>query len=123
MVLAAPVLALCLLLIVQFGVWSHALHVASAAAQEGARAARVENGSEQAGEQRARDLLNQVGKQVLVSPTVTACRNDQVAKVEVRGKAVSIVPGLPLPVHAVSTGPVERFRSVKESPSDRAATC
>jgi hypothetical protein len=83
--------------------------VATAAAQEGARAARAEDGSAAAGQDRARAMIARAGSQVLLGPTVTASRGSDSVDIEVKGHAVSVVPGLNLPVRATAAGPVERF--------------
>jgi Flp pilus assembly protein TadG len=109
-VLVTPVLLVLIMLVVQFGLWYHGSHVAVAAAQEGARAARLEGGSTEAGTARARSFLDSLGREVVGRPQVNAERNPSRARVEVRGTAVAVVPGLHLPIRAVSEGPVERFR-------------
>ena len=114
-VLAVPVLLFCVLLVIQFGLWAHAAHVAQAAAQEGARSARVEMGTEAAGEERAKSILSKADG-VVSNARVDVMRTDDVARVEVEGTAVAVVPGIDLPVRAVSSGPVERFRGTGERP-------
>lgn len=111
LVLITPVLLLMLMLIIQFALWYHGSHVATAAAQEGARAARVEGGSGPAGASRAQRFLASLGREVVGEPQVTAARDGSrgVARVEIRGKAVPVVPGLRLPIRAVSEAPLERF--------------
>ena len=113
-VLVTPVLLVLIMLVVQFGLWYHGSHVATAAAQEGARAARVDGGSRAAGEARARAFLASLGREVVGHPQVSAERGADRARVEVRGTAVAVVPGLRLPIRAVSDGPVERFRPATE---------
>jgi Flp pilus assembly protein TadG len=115
-VLVMPLLLLLITLIVQFALWYHASHIAIAAAQDGARAARVEGGTELDGRGRAQQIIDQLGANVLVEPSVTVTRDAQVARVEVHGYAPELIPGLRLPVDAVSTGTVERFRGSSESP-------
>ena len=114
LVLATPALLVCLMLVIQFGLWFHGTHVAQAAAQEGARAARVDGGSSGAGTARARSFLASLGREVVGQPQVSAERDAARARVEVRGTAVAVVPGLRLPIRAVSEGPVERFRPAIE---------
>ena len=116
LVLATPALLLLVMLIVQFALWQHAVHVAEAAAQEGARAARLEGGTREAGQRRAEAFLAALGPGVLAHPRVTAYRDRQTARVEVRGEAVTLVPGVRLPVRAASHAPVERFRPAAEPP-------
>src|SRR5207237_2826251 len=86
-VLVMPLLLLMITAIVQFALWYHAAHIAIAAAQDGARAARVEGGSTQAGQARAQQLLDQLGTGVLIHPSITVTRDAEVARVEVRGFA------------------------------------
>ena len=112
LVLITPVLLFMVLLVVQFGLWFHASHVASAAAQEGARTARLEGSSAPAGKARAEEFLDAVGSDLVLERTVTAFREpDGVARVEVLGRAIQVVPGFRLPISAESEGPVEEFRA------------
>ncbi len=110
LVVATPLLLLLVLLVVQFALWQHVLHVATAAAEEGERAARLEGGTAAAGATRARDFLAQLGPSLVVAPRVTARRDQATARVEVRGTAEQLVPWLHLPIHAVAEGPVEVFQ-------------
>jgi Flp pilus assembly protein TadG len=110
LVLVTPVLILMVMLIIQFGLWYHGSHVAIAAAQEGARAARLEGGSAAAGEERARTFLRALGQEVVGEAQVVATRGPEVARVEVSGVSVAVVPGFRLPIQAVSEANVERFR-------------
>ena len=111
LVLVTPVLILMVMLIIQFGLWYHGSHVAIAAAQEGARAARLEGGSAMAGEDRARMFLGALGREVVGEAQVVASRGPDVARVEVSGVSVAVVPGFRLPIYAVSEANVERFRA------------
>jgi Flp pilus assembly protein TadG len=110
LVLATPALLFLMMLLVQFGLWYHASNVASAAAQQGARAARLEDGTEADGEAAARELLNQVGGRMLTDLSVRPDRNGDTARVEVTGNVVRVIPFMTLKVSEVSEGPVERFR-------------
>ncbi len=110
LVLVTPALLLMVMLLIQFGLWYHGSHVAIAAAQEGARAARLEGGSAAAGEERARTFLGALGREVVAEAQVVATRGPDIARVEVSGVSVAVVPGFRLPIHAVSEGTVERFR-------------
>lgn len=111
LVLATPALLLMLMLLVQFGLWYHAVHVARAAAQEGARAARVEGGTGAAGEARARDFLEDVAPRLIVAPEVIAERDLDQVHVEVRGQVIEVVPFIDLDVSGEAEGPTERFRA------------
>lgn len=59
-------------------------------------------------------MIANAGSQVLLGPTVSASRGSDSVDVEVRGHAVSVVPGLSLPVRATAAGPVERFEPQNE---------
>jgi Flp pilus assembly protein TadG len=114
MVLAVPVLMLLVFLVIQFGLWYHANHVAEAAAQEGVRAARVVDGSAAAGQARAAEFMGEAAPSLVRGTVVVATRTDEQAAVEVTGELQSIVPGLRLPVRAEARSPVERFRGADE---------
>ena len=107
---ATPLLLLLVLGVIQFALWQHAEHVVTAAAQEGARAARVEGGTAAVGQARAEAFLAQLGGHVVLTPRVSAQRAAQTARVEVDGTAEAVIPFLHLPVRAVSAGPIEVFR-------------
>jgi len=102
---------LLILLIVQFAIWAHASSVAQATAEEALAAARVQGGSAAAGQQRAGQVLGQIGSSVLISPHITVTRTAATATVQITGTAEEVlpVPGLSFPVHITVTGPVERF--------------
>lgn len=110
-----PVLLLMIVTVAQFALWYHGAHVVLAAAQDGARAARVEGGTADDGRVFAQDMLVHYSR-IVVSPTITADRDDDVARVEIRAYAPSLVPGLQIPIHAVSSAKVERFRAEDEAP-------
>ncbi len=111
LVIAVPLLMLLILLIVQFAIWAHASSVAQATAEEALAAARVQGGSAAAGQQRAAQVLGQIGSAVLISPRVSVTRTAATATVQITGTAEEVlpVPGMALPVHITVTGPVERF--------------
>lgn len=98
------------LLVVQAALVFHARDIAQAAAQEGLRQARLYDGTADAGRHRAEAFILQAGGgDLLTNTTVTAARDDESARVEVRGHALSLLPGLRPAVAAVAAGPVERF--------------
>lgn len=109
-----PLLLLLLLLVAQFGLWYHARHVALAAAEEGARAARVDTGTATAGAARAERFVQDLGGFFILDLRVSAARDQDIARVEVSGQARNVVPGLRLPIRQASQGPVERFRGPDE---------
>jgi Flp pilus assembly protein TadG len=110
-VIAVPLLMLIILLIVQFAVWEHAVSVAQATAQEALASARVQGGSAADGQQRAAQVLSQVGDAVLVDPQVSVTRTAVTVTVQVHATAERVFPfpGLSFPVTVTVTGPVERF--------------
>jgi Flp pilus assembly protein TadG len=107
---ATPLLLTLVLLVVQVALWQHGQHVATAAAQEGARAARLESGTAAAGRARAQGFLAQLGPGLVVAPRITARRDQVTAHVEVTGTAAPVLPWPRLPIRAAAEGPVERFR-------------
>ena len=109
LVIATPVLLFCVLVIVQFALWFHASHLAIAAAQEGNRAARVSDGSAAAGQARAESFLEQSAHDLVHGARVVATRDATTARVEVSGYVVAVIPGLRMPLRAVSQSAVERF--------------
>ena len=113
-VIITPVLLLMVMVIFHFAVWFHASHVATAAAQEGARAARLEGGTDAAGLAKANDFLDAVGSKIIINRTVKPPTRDLRAgtvRVEVTGDAYPVIPRLLLPVRAVSQSPIEQFRA------------
>jgi len=109
-VLVFPALLLLLMLIIQFALWYHASDLATAAAQDGTRAARVEGATASDGAAEANQLLDQTGRSILQGRQVLVERTRDVTRVEVRGTCIELVPFLHLPVHAVAESPTERFR-------------
>jgi Flp pilus assembly protein TadG len=109
LVIAAPVLLLMLLLIVQFALWSHATHIAQSAAARALDTARVQDGSADAGTASAQRILDQLAKGPLRDSIIHTDRTATTVTVQIRGTASAVVPFLRLPVHAEAAGPVERF--------------
>ena len=109
-VLLTPVLLLVVLVVVQFGLWYHAGQVVRAAASEGARTARVEASTAEAGRVRAVEFLAATGPSIVRDPVVTATVDGERATVRVTGRAAHIIPGLSMPVRATAVSVVERFR-------------
>lgn len=109
LVVAVPLLLLMLLATVQGGVWMHATHIAQAGAAEALAAARTDDGTAAAGQAQARSALGQLGGGVLVDPRVSVARGTDQVRVEIRGTAASVLPGLRFPVTVVAHGPVEKW--------------
>ncbi|UOX88404.1 pilus assembly protein [Amycolatopsis sp. FBCC-B4732] len=109
LVIATPLLLLALLAIVQFALWSHAVHVAQAAASQALSAARTQDGSAAAGRDVGKRLLDDLVRGPLRSPRVGVVRTPTSASVSVEGEVVAVLPGVHLHVHAETAGAVERF--------------
>jgi hypothetical protein len=109
-VLIIPVLMILLIVIVQLVLWAHAAQVTQLAASEGDRTARSLGGGLPAGINQAQFVLRGSGSSLQSSQvTATLLPGDQ-AEMMVTGHAVSIVPGLMLPVSSVQVGTVQEFR-------------
>jgi Flp pilus assembly protein TadG len=121
-VIVFPLLLLLIMLGIQFALWFHATHVAQAAAQEGARAARVCDGcnSQQihdAGQVRTDQFLNALSPNILQNRQVAVVVNGnrRSVRVDVRGDALQVFWfKLSMPIHESSEGPFERFRGANE---------
>jgi Flp pilus assembly protein TadG len=109
LVIVTPLLLLMLLAIVQFALWSHATHIAQAAASHGLAAARAQNGTSASGTASAQQILDQLAAGPLRGAAVSTDRGAAAATVRINGTATPVVPFLSLPVHAEAVGPVERF--------------
>jgi hypothetical protein len=100
-----------LLVCVQLCLWMHAVQVAQTAASEGDRVARAYGGGSSAGTATARRVLEGPGSDVTdASVSVTVLPGDS-EWLRVSGHALSILPGVSLPVSASATGQVQQFRS------------
>jgi Flp pilus assembly protein TadG len=121
LVIAAPAFLFMILLIVQAGLYFHAIAVASAAAQDGAREASLATGPDTgpdvaAGEQVANDLLASMAPELLAGATATGQVVDggEAVRMTVQGPVAQVIaiPGLDLSitVNEVAETPVEAFR-------------
>lgn len=109
LVIATPLLLMMLLAIVQFALWSHATHIAQAAASQGLAAARVHGATAAAGRAGAQRVLDELGREPLIDTSISASRTAESVSVAITGVASSVIPFLRLPVHAEALGPLERF--------------
>lgn len=106
----APALLVLVFSVVQVGVWSYARSLALAAAQEGVTAARVQGAGVEAGRERAESFLRQTAGDSLRDGQIRVDRTAVDVKVEVSGRALSVLPGVPgLLVRQSAAGPIERF--------------
>lgn len=109
LVLATPLLLLMMLAIVQFATWSHATHIAQAAASEGLAALRAQDGAPAACAAAARTVLDQLASGSLTGAEVDCVRDATTATVRVDGAVTPVIPLVNLPVRGDAAGPVERF--------------
>ncbi|GLZ37877.1 hypothetical protein Acsp05_15010 [Actinokineospora sp. NBRC 105648] len=110
LVVIMPFLLMIVLSIAQFAVWSHANHIAQAAAAEALSAARVQGGTAHAGQTEADQVLDHLGRGPLHDIQVEVRRGANGVSVAVTGTASPVVPFLHLSVRAEAAGPVEVFR-------------
>ena len=110
-VLVIPVLMLILVTLIQFALWAHAAQVVQLAASEGDRTARSLGGSPTAGVGQAQTILHGADSDLSSSGVVVVVMPGDQARITVTGTAISLLPGLSLPVSAVQVGPVQEFRS------------
>ena len=114
--IAAPLLLLLIVLIIQFALYLHAEHVAQAVATQAMTAARLQGGSTAAGQAEASSVLAQLGHGLLIDPHVAVTRTATVAQANVTAGVEAVVPFWHVGVHATVTGPVEAFRSAGQLP-------
>ena len=108
----APVLLLVVFTIIQVGLWSYARSLALGAAQEGVAAGRAYRAPAESGRARALLFLDATAGDSLVESAVTSTATAATLRVEVTGRALSVLPGVPgLPVRQHAEGPIERFTS------------
>lgn len=122
LVIAAPAFLFMIMLIVQAGLYFHASSIASAAAQEGARAATVQGGSIPDGRQVAHDFVQTLAPRLLHDVEVDGRYVDggELVRMTVRGDVTEVfeLPGVDLDftVQETSEGVIERFRPATEAP-------
>lgn len=109
LVIAMPLLLFIIMMVIQAGVWMHATHVAQAAASRAANAAAAYQSSADAGRGTGSDTLSAIGNGVLKNPSVSVTRTATEVRVEIRGRAGTVVPGMAWEVRAVVVRPVERW--------------
>lgn len=109
LVMYMPLLMITILFSVQFCLIYLGSQVASGAAREASRVARV-TGDGGAASERAFRTINNIGDGVLDRPNVRVAVGAERARVTVSGEASKILPFLPIPrVTETVEGPIERF--------------
>jgi hypothetical protein len=104
--------------LVQWGLYFHASQIADAAAQDAARAAQTADGSSDAAEAAAADLLDPALRSGLLRHVhVSVRRSDRSVTVEITADVAALVP-LPLDftVRGQAGGPLETFVGEQDRP-------
>ena len=101
---------------IQAALYYHARNVALSAAQQGVRAAKAENGSDDKGRAAANDFLDAAGGgDVLTGVNVSSVRGVEEASVTVTGRPLRVIPGiLNLKVSQTAEGHIEDFTSPED---------
>jgi hypothetical protein len=105
-VAVVPIIMGVLLTVVQVSLWYYGRAVGTAAAQHGLDAARVEDGTEAAGEAMAGQFLAQTGG--LDASSIEVVRTPEEATITIDGNVATLVPLFEVPVHVSLSAPVER---------------
>ncbi|GEA89065.1 TadE/TadG family type IV pilus assembly protein [Cellulomonas cellasea] len=106
-----PALLLVVTSLVQYGLWFHARSLALAAAQHGVSVARSYDADHSTAPAAARAFVDAHGADTLVNVATTPMSaGPGEVGVEVTGRAISILPGIPgPPVRQAAEAPIERF--------------
>lgn len=104
-----PVLLLLIFGTVQAALHYHAGNVASGAASEGVHAGTVAQGSAARARAAAEQFIEDAGDGMFTSSSIEVSRTATTVTVTVRGRSLSVVPGLSLPeIRQVVSGPIEQ---------------
>jgi Flp pilus assembly protein TadG len=110
-VVCLPVFFLLIIGGIQYALWSHASHLARAAAEQGSQVASGYGSTPAAGAQAAQTFIATTGPGTLTNPQVsTSTLSGDVAQVTVTGRAQALIPWLDLTVSATSNAPVQEYR-------------
>jgi len=111
-VVCLPVFFLLVIGGVQYALWSHASHLARAAAEQGSQVASGYGSTPAAGTQAAQSFIATTGPGTLTNPQVsTSTLSGDVAQVTVTGRAQALIPWLDLKVSATSNAPIQEYRT------------
>lgn len=111
-VVCLPVFFLLVIGGVQYALWSHASHLARAAAEQGSQVASGYGSTLSAGTQAAQSFIATTGPGTLTDPQVsTSTLSGDVADVRVTGRAQVLIPWLDLTVSATSISPRQEYRT------------
>jgi Flp pilus assembly protein TadG len=124
LVIATPAFLFLIMMIVQSGLYFHAVSLASAAAQDGARTAAV-GGTDASvidGEDTAKQMLDDLAPDLIQNKAVNGALVDegQMVEMHVDGDVIPVfvVPGVNVSFHVqeMAESAVERFRPATEDP-------
>ena len=106
-----PVFFLLVVVGIQFALWSHAAHLARAAAEQGSQVASGYGSTTSAGTQAAYQFIDTTGPGTLTGAQVsTKTLSGGTAQVTVSGRAQAIIPWFHLSVSATSDAPIQEYR-------------
>ena len=109
-VILAGLTVLLVMLVVQLGMYFHGRSVMNAAAQDGARAAQVENATAADASAAAEQILAG-STNLLRNRQITVDRSLDEVTVTITAEVQSVFPGWTGALSATASGPTERFRS------------
>ena len=121
--IVAPAVLLLIFSTIQFALWSYGRNVALQSAREGVSRLRTVpadsdvDSARRAVEADVESYARQVGRESLLDPDAEATydeRGEGRVRVVVRGRVVTLVPGLSFNVTGVATGEIERFEPDEE---------
>ncbi len=111
-VICLPVFFLLVVAGIQFALWSHAAHLARAAAEQGSQVASGYGSTETAGTQAAYQFIATTGPGTLTNASVsTTTLSGDVAQVTVSGRTQALIPWFDLTVSATSDAPIQKYRT------------
>lgn len=111
-VVCLPVFFLLVIAGIQFALWSHAAHLARAAAEQGVQVASGYGSSASAGTDAAEQFIDTTGPGTLTGPQVASTTlPGGVAQVTVTGRAQALIPWFDLTVSATSNAPIQEYRT------------
>ncbi|MFF3617249.1 TadE family protein [Streptomyces sp. NPDC002580] len=94
MAIVFPFVLLATIAVIQASLWYYARQIALTAAREGAGAARAYQAGPGEGAARAREVLDRTAGDSLLGSTVAASSDGQRIRVQVSGRAQSMIPGV-----------------------------
>lgn len=110
MAIVYPFVLLAAIAVIQASMWYYARQIALTAAREGVTAARAYQAGPADGTTRARQVLDRTAGDSLRSVSVSADSDGERVRVEVRGVAQSMIPGVAgLTITQSASGPAERW--------------